>query len=109
MELVENPPLAWKRIWIAQGVAIAMIMHFLEHFDTNRIEFLAKVKELGDSSKSGLVREYGYVGTKKDGNERLNFTAFYEALLEANDLKGETCSIAMIALQLDTSNADQKT
>ena len=25
----------------------------------------------------------GYVSTKKDGGERLNFTAFYEALLEA--------------------------
>ena len=25
----------------------------------------------------------GYVSSKKDGSERLNFTAFYEALLEA--------------------------
>ncbi len=33
-------------------------------------DLLAKVKELGDV-------------TKKDGSERLNFTAFYEALLEA--------------------------
>ena len=46
-------------------------------------ELLAKVKELGDASKSELVRECGYVSTKKDGSERLNFTAFYEALLEA--------------------------
>jgi hypothetical protein len=44
-------------------------------------ELLAKVKELGDVSKSELVRECGYVSTKKDGTERLNFTAFYEALL----------------------------
>ena len=44
---------------------------------------LAKVKELGDVSKSDLVRGCGYVSTKKDGAERLNFTAFYEALLEA--------------------------
>jgi hypothetical protein len=29
------------------------------------------------------VRAAGYVSTKKDGNERLNFTAFYAALLEA--------------------------
>jgi hypothetical protein len=49
-------------------------------------ELLAKVKELGDSSKSELVRECGYVSTKKDGAERLNFTAFYEALLEAKGL-----------------------
>jgi len=46
-------------------------------------ELLAKVKELGDASKSDLVRSAGYVSTKKDGSERLNFTAFYEALLEA--------------------------
>ena len=46
-------------------------------------ELLSKVKELGDASKSELVRECGYVSSKKDGSERLNFTAFYEALLEA--------------------------
>jgi hypothetical protein len=46
-------------------------------------DLLAKVKELGDVSKSDLVRSAGYVSTKKDGSERLNFTAFYEALLEA--------------------------
>jgi hypothetical protein len=46
-------------------------------------ELLAKVKELGDVSKSDLVRSCGYVSSKKDGSERLNFTAFYEALLDA--------------------------
>ena len=46
-------------------------------------ELLAKVKELGDVSKSDLVRSCGYVSSKKDGSERLNFTAFYEALLGA--------------------------
>jgi hypothetical protein len=46
-------------------------------------DLLAKVKELGDASKSDLVRSCGYVSSKKDGTERLNFTAFYEALLEA--------------------------
>lgn len=46
-------------------------------------ELLAKVKDLGDVSKSDIVRACGYVSTKKDGGERLNFTAFYEALLDA--------------------------
>ena len=46
-------------------------------------DLLTKVKELSDVSKSDLVRACGYVSTKKDGGERLNFTAFYEALLEA--------------------------
>ena len=44
-------------------------------------DLLAKVKELGDVNKSELVRACGYVSSKKDGTERLNFTAFYEALL----------------------------
>ena len=44
---------------------------------------MAKVKEMGDVSKSDLVRACGYVSTKADGSERLNFTAFYEALLNA--------------------------
>lgn len=50
-------------------------------------DLLAKVKELSDASKSDLVRDCGYVSYKKDGTERLNFTAFYEALLNA---KGST-------------------
>ena len=49
-------------------------------------DLLAKVKELGDVSKSELVRSCGYVSSKKDGTERLNFTAFYEALLEAKGM-----------------------
>ena len=55
-------------------------------------ELLAKVKELGNGSKSDLVRAAGYVSTKKDGTERLNFTAFYEALLEAKGMNFGTGS-----------------
>jgi len=46
-------------------------------------ELLATVKELADASKTDLVRAAGYVTRLKDGSERLNFTAFYEALLDA--------------------------
>ena len=49
-------------------------------------DLLAKVKDLGDVSKSDLVKACGYVSTKKDGGDRLNFTAFYEALLEAKGI-----------------------
>jgi hypothetical protein len=49
-------------------------------------DLLAKVKELGEASKSELVRACGYVSTKKDGSARLNFTAFFEALLEAKGM-----------------------
>lgn len=54
-------------------------------------DLIAKVKELGDASKSDIVRSCGYVSTNKDGTERLHFTSFYEALLEAseNSLKAE--------------------
>ncbi|MEX1317235.1 MAG: AbrB-like transcriptional regulator, partial [Synechococcaceae cyanobacterium] len=58
-----------------------------------RSELLAKVNKLGNATKSELVRECGYgstnyvstnyVSTKQDGGERLNFTAYYGALLEA--------------------------
>ena len=50
-------------------------------------ELLAKVKELGDVGKSEIVRACGYVSSKKDGGDRLNFTAFYEALLEAKGVE----------------------
>ena len=49
-------------------------------------DLLAKVKDLGDVSKSDLVKACGYVSTKKDGGDRLKFTAFYEALLEAKGI-----------------------
>ena len=52
-------------------------------------DLLSKVKDLGDVSKTDLARSCGYVSAKKDGGERVNFTAFYEALLEA---KGVTLS-----------------
>ena len=57
-------------------------------------ELLAQVKESGEISKSDLVRSCGYVSSKKDGTERLNFTAFYEALLEA---KGVSRSLSYVA------------
>ncbi len=44
-------------------------------------ELLAKVKELGDCNKSDIVRACGYVKADK-----LCFTQFYEALLEAKGI-----------------------
>jgi len=54
-----------------------------QHMALTGSDLLAKVKELGDTYKSDLVRVAGYVSSKKDGGEQLNFTAFHEALLEA--------------------------
>jgi hypothetical protein len=51
-------------------------------------ELIAKAKSMADASRSDLVRECGYVSTV-NGKERLNYTSFYEALLNAKgiDLK----------------------
>lgn len=59
-------------------------------------DLLDKVKELGDVSKSDLVRACGYVSEKKDGGDRLNFTAFYEALLEAKGVNLSTNGVGGI-------------
>ena len=50
-------------------------------------ELLTKVKELGDVSKTDLATQCGYVSRKKDGSDRVNFTAFYEALLGAKGIE----------------------
>ena len=49
-------------------------------------DLLAKVKDLGDVSKTDLATACGYVSKKKDGSDRVNFTAFYEALLNAKGM-----------------------
>ena len=70
----------------ALNLATAMVKQLMGATMLTGPDLLAKVKELGDASKSDLVRGCGYVSTKKDGSERLNFTAFYEALLDAKGL-----------------------
>lgn len=50
-------------------------------------DLLDKLKQLGDRPRSELVRDCGYVTTRSDGQERLNFTAFYEALLDAKGMQ----------------------
>jgi hypothetical protein len=47
---------------------------------------LARVRELGVCSRAELVRACGYVSTTRDAGERLNYTAFYEALLDAKGI-----------------------
>lgn len=51
---------------------------------------LDQVRELDGSPKSELVRQCGYTQRRSDGSLRLNYTAFFEALLEAKqaDEKG---------------------
>ena len=58
------------------------------------VDLLAKVKDRGDVSKTDLATQCGYV-SQKNGRDRVNFTAFYEALLNAKgiDLSGGTGEI----------------
>ena len=59
-------------------------------------ELLTKVKELGDASKTDMATACGYVSKKKDGSDRVNFTAFYEALLSAKGVElGGSSSVGM--------------
>ena len=46
-------------------------------------ELLAEIKQSGHLPKTELVRLCGYVKNNNDGTERVLFTQFYEALLEA--------------------------
>ena len=48
-------------------------------------ELLSKVAELTatGASKSDIARACGYVSTKKDGSERINFSSYYEAIIDA--------------------------
>ena len=39
-------------------------------------DLLAKVKEMGHASKSDLAVAFGSVSKKKDGSDRVSFTAF---------------------------------
>ena len=59
-------------------------------------DLLTKVKELGDAGKSDIVKACGYVSNKKGGGERLNFTAFYEALLDAKGVNLGDAGVAGI-------------
>ena len=46
-------------------------------------ELLNAVHRMDGLPKADIVRDCGYVSRLKDGVERLNYTAFYEALLVA--------------------------
>ena len=68
-------------------------------------DLLEKVKELGPAKRSDVVRACGYVSTKKDGGERLNFTGFYKALTDAKGLLGESSGEASRGRRLSFSAA----
>lgn len=71
-------------ILLAHRESMLDVIHPLKALLTGS-NLLARGKAMGDASKSDLVRACGYVSTKKDGNQRLNFTSFDEVLLGPRD------------------------
>ena len=67
-------------------------------------ELLEKVKELGDISKAELVQLCGYYSTTKRGVIRLNYLAFYEALLEAKGIGLNELSSSQRSKELEILN-----
>ncbi len=65
-------------------------------------DLLKKVSQAGDLSRSNLARECGYVSLDKSGREIINFTAFYEALIEAKGLGLEEQDLD----EMEVSNED---
>lgn len=49
-------------------------------------ELLSFVKKNGHLSKTEMAQSTGYVSQKKDGNQRCNFTAMTDALVEATGI-----------------------
>ena len=50
-------------------------------------DLLAKYKEVESLSVEEQCRACGYVSTKRNGDSRSNYTAYYKALLEAKGMK----------------------
>jgi hypothetical protein len=50
-------------------------------------QLLAKLDASSSLSRSDLVRACGYVSRAEDGRERLHFTDFYEAVLDAKGVQ----------------------
>ena len=44
-------------------------------------QLIQTIKDNSDLSKSDLLRVTGYTSVRKDGSIKLNFTAFYQALI----------------------------
>ena len=47
-------------------------------------QLIQTIKDNSDLSKSDLLRVTGYTSVRKDGSIKLNFTAFYQALIDIN-------------------------
>ena len=73
---------AYKRLILCPYIGIIGI------YETNFImlsgnQLLTTVQSLPEADIKEVVKSCGYISTRKDGTEKLNFTDFYIALLQA--------------------------
>ena len=69
---------------------------------------LDKIKELGAVTKDVVARECGYVTVKKDGAERFQFTAMYEATMAAKGIEFVPAETAKAGRKLSYKAVVQK-
>ena len=75
---------AYKRLILCPYIGIIGIYNKLEFFIMlSGNQLLTTVQSLPDADIKEVVRSCGYISTRKDGTQKLNFNDFYIALLTA--------------------------
>ena len=75
---------AYKRLILCPSIAIIGIYNKRELFIMlSGNQLLTTVQSLPEAHINEVVRSCGYISTRKDGTQKLNFTDFYKALLTA--------------------------
>ena len=77
---------AYKRPIIWPYVGIIGIYETIFFIMLSGNQLIKTVQSLPEADIKEVVRSCGYISTRKDGTQKLNFTDFYIALLQA---KGE--------------------
>ena len=75
---------AYKRLILCPSIAIIGIYKQIEFFIMlSGNQLLTTVQSLPDADIKEVVKTCGYISTRKDGTQKLNFNDFYIALLTA--------------------------
>lgn len=69
---------------------------------------LDKIKELGEATRDVVARECGYVTVKKDGAERFQYIALYEATMAAKGIEFAPAATAKAGRPLSYNAVVQK-
>ena len=74
----------YKRLILCPYIGIIGIQNKLEFFIMlSGNQLLTTVQSLPEADIKEVVRSCGYISTRKDGTQKLNFNDFYVALLTA--------------------------